>query len=336
MKTVSFIADTPSAALAQIQAELGPDAVVLSVRQLPAQGMARLLPGRRRVEVLAGVPEEQSADRCEGDASFALPPPAETAARVPSQDSRWRSVSWLESMGLLPVFADRLQTLLCARHGLSAPDSLETEWSAVTAALVASWRATPPSEGIGRPVRPHVFVGPPGSGKTTALCKWLTKAVLTEDRTARVWRLDAGTANTSEFLTLHGEMLGVPVERFWSEPDIRADLLFVDLPGADPQDATGMTALRNQVGALPSPCVHLVLNAAYETSVLLEQWRAFEPLQPEDVILTHLDEEQRRVKLWNLVFGTNCTVRWLSGGQKIPGQFHAAAPEHFFPVSNPR
>ena len=30
-----------------------------------------------------------------------------------------------------------------------------------------------------------------------------------------VWRLDGYTANVAEFLTLHCEMIGVPVERFW-------------------------------------------------------------------------------------------------------------------------
>ena len=86
-----------------------------------------------------------------------------------------------------------------------------------------------------------------------------------------------------------------------------------------------------QLAALPSPHIHVVLNAAYETNVLLEQWRALAALEPEDLIFTHLDEETRRVKLWNFVFGTNCFIRFLSAGQKIPGEFKTAAPQLLLP-----
>ena len=71
-------------------------------------------------------------------------------------------------------------------------------------------------------------------------------------------------------------------------------------------------------------------------SVLQAQWQAFAPLEPEDLIFTHLDEERKRIKLWNFVFGTNCCIRFLSAGQKIPGEFQRAVPELLFPVENPR
>jgi hypothetical protein len=60
---------------------------------------------------------------------------------------------------------------------------------------------------------PHVFVGAPGSGKTTALCKWLAQVALVEGRQAAVWRLDGLVANTAESLSVFSEILGVPVER---------------------------------------------------------------------------------------------------------------------------
>jgi flagellar biosynthesis protein FlhF len=358
VKTYRFIADTAAAALAQIHADLGPEAVVLSLRRLPAPGLARLWNQHGRIEVTAGVPDKTSAPN--KDASGAVEWSSDEAVRIANNSSfqhsssDWRSVAWLKTMGLLPVHAERLQTHLRAVQS-EAPDSPEAEWRIVSAALSRFWLNPPPLDDGS--TRPHVFIGPPGSGKTTALCKWLTLAALLEERAARVWRLDGPTANTADFLAIHCEMLGVPLERFWSEeprstnddlratkpsagnsqtathkPQIVNPLWFVDLPGVEISDETALTALRNQLATLPSPRVHLVLNAAYETPALLTQWHAFEACQPEDLIFTHLDEEPRRVKLWNFVFGTNCSLRFLGAGQKIPGEFRSASPEYIFPI----
>jgi flagellar biosynthesis protein FlhF len=327
VKTHRFIADNAAAALAQIHAQLGSEAVVLSVRPITPRGVAKLWQKRVQIEVMAGVPDKTSAPRPE---AFSLPQNfPESAGDFAANDDHWRSVAWLEAMGLLPVHAARLQTHLRAVHGDTPPDSLDEEWKIVSGALSRFWLKPPPLDDVA--ARPHVFIGPPGSGKTTALCKWLTLAALLEERAARVWRLDGSTANTSEFLAIHCEMLGVPLERFWSKPEAKAgELWFVDLPGVEIADAPGLNNLRDQIAALPSPRVHLVLNAAYEMPVLLAQWRAFERCGPEDLIFTHLDEEARRVKLWNFVFGTNCSLRFLGGGQKIPGEFRNASPEILF------
>jgi len=97
-------------------------------------------------------------------------------------------------------------------------------------------------------------------------------------------------------------------------------------------DARALTDLRRQLSTLPSPEVHLVLNSAYQSEVLLAQCQAFAPCGPADLVLTHLDEETGRVKLWNLVLGTNYTIRFLSAGQKIPGAFCRATPDLLFPA----
>ena len=148
-----------------------------------------------------------------------------------SPENRRRSIAWLESKGLLSAFADQLEDKVCVLHGEKPLPTPETEWTAVTDLIVCHWRpARQVMTGTGRP---HVFIGPAGSGKTTALCKWMTSAVLVNEHRVRVWRLDGDTANASELLTLHCELMGVPVDRFWTEPDERADLLFVDLPGVE-------------------------------------------------------------------------------------------------------
>ena len=70
-----------------------------------------------------------------------------------------------------------------------------------------------------------------------------------------------------------------------------------------------------------------MLNGAYEVPVLLAQIRAFSSLPLNGLMVTHLDEETRWAKLWNLVVSGPLALRFLSAGQNIPGEFLDASPD---------
>jgi flagellar biosynthesis protein FlhF len=367
MKYAEIVADNPNTALARVHEELGPEAVIVKVRKLRPEGISWLWRSNGKIEVTACVPDQPQVENpvsnphnpslaekqlanpiaaghageqtTEKQIPFANrydrnPLGVEKAGetRLTTSRGRWRSIEWLESNGLLPAFTRQLEEKVQVLYGGKRLPAMQSEWTAITDLIVCHW--LPPRQSAAGTGRPHVFIGPPGSGKTTALCKWMTSEMLSNDRHVRVWRLDADTANSGEMLELHCEMMGVPVERFWSEPGETSDLQFVDLPGVETRNADAMSALREHLSVLPQPHVHLVLNAAYESSILLEQFRAFEAFAPEDVIFTHLDEEHRRVKLWNMVLGTKCPISFLGAGQKIPGEFRRAEPSLLFPQKN--
>ncbi len=335
MRFVAIVAENPNAAVAQVHEQLGPEAVIVKVRKMRPEGISWIWQGNRRVEVTACVPEKPPEPIKE------LPPRNEPAgnsygARMAVErreykplDGRWRSIGWLESNGLLPAFTKQLEEKIQLLYGGKPLPEMQTEWSAVTNLIICHW--LPARKTAANTGRPHVFIGPPGSGKTTALCKWMTSELLFNEHRVHVWRLDGDSANSGELLELHCEMMGVPVQRFWTDLAEPADLQFVDLPGVEMNNPDAMSVLNDQLSALPQPHVHLVLNAAYESSILLEQFRAFESFAPEDIIFTHLDEEQRRVKLWNFVLGTKCPISFLGAGQKIPGEFQRAEPAMLFP-----
>ena len=355
MQPIPFIAESAADAVTQIRARLGPDAVVVNIRPLPVKGMSRFW-RKPRFEVMAHQPEpiqdrldltsDDAAVPDFGDASSGQLPadgrrvmPMEhvrresTAMTVSApfhpetEGARWRVGGVLERAGFLPLSAQRVVDQLRSRHGESAPRGVAEELGLARRALSELWRQPPPF--LEDTLRPHVFIGPAGVGKTTVLCKWLAHTVLVEGRSAQVWRLDGATANAAESLSIYCEILGVPIQRAWqTSPDsISSDIRFIDLPGVDWRDLAAVRALGNQVKQYLSPHVHLVLNGAYDTSLLLAQIRAFSALPVSDLVITHLDEESRWGKLWNLVLGTNYSVRFLSAGQNIPGDFIAASPE---------
>ena len=380
MQVHTYLAESVADAVSQIRETLGPEAVVLNVRRLPAEGLARLWQ-KPRIEVLAHVPEktaapaapapvldevqvsalaELRAEMAEMRENFQRPAPTTDTSDIavsgragsplpaerdlardgtqgvtrPTENAGdWRIGSLLEQTGLLPAFAESIVAELCEKHGEAAPVSLADEIELTKHVLAARWKNSST-----KVTGTHVFIGAPGAGKTTALCKWLAQVALVEGRSTAVWRLDGVVANTAESLSVFGEILGVTVERFaplnGELPD--AEVLFVDLPGVNHSDANAVAQLAQRIAALPNAQVHLVVNAAYETSLLLAQARAFSKLPIADVIVTHLDEESRWGKVWNLALGTNCPVRHLSSGQNIPGDFIAATAEQIFSRQFPR
>lgn len=351
MKVIPFIADSVAEAVTQIREKLGPDAVVVNVRQLPPSGVARLWQ-QPRLEVLAYKPEKSAEPAPSAPNELAglrdelatlrqkfpeAPHPREPAPDsgraanlvplVKTKSGQWRVGALLETSGLMPLPAQRVMEQVQAKFGQTPPPSLAEELGLARSALMQLWQT--PAPFAENSTRPHVFIGPAGVGKTTVLCKWLTQAVLVEGRFARVWRLDGATANKAESLSVYGEILGVETERSWhvEGASLDADIGFIDLPGVDWQNPVAIHKLGAQLKKYAAPQIHLVLNAAYDVSLLLAQLRAFEPLPVGDLIFTHLDEETRWGKLWNIALGTNYALRFFSAGQNIPGEFHEASAE---------
>jgi flagellar biosynthesis protein FlhF len=351
VQIIPFVAESAEDAVAQIRQKLGPEAVVVNVRQLPAEGITRLWKAPR-IEVLAYRPDPQAPPAFDplhelkqelqalrsqlepvtpeavphslANSVPAGPPPVRGARRAGPHG--WRVGEVLESSGLLPVNVHRIVEALKAHHGDAPPPSLPEELVMTRATLSGFWRPAP--EGPRPDGRPHVLLGPPGVGKTTCICKWLAQTRLIQGRPARVWRLDGSTANTAEALSVYCEILGVPSERTWSGmTPAEMESAFIDLPGVEWRSGAALQELRKTLESF-GPChVHLVLNAAYEAPLLLAQARAFSVLPIEDLILTHLDEEPRWGKIWNVVLGTNYPVRFLSAAQSVPGEFFPATAE---------
>ena len=239
-------------------------------------------------------------------------------------------VQVLLEMGLRPQHVDVLTAQLQKHLGGTRPRNLIEEMELAREVLVEQWhRFATRAEQPGLPAR--VLVGAPGVGKTTALCKWVTQETFLRQRPARLWRLDGAQPNTAEFLSLHGEMMQVPVERVWTDSlDVPEDTLrFVDLPGV-PATEAAVEELAAHLKPLGPAEVQLVLNSAYDLELLLEQARVFSTLPLAGLIFTHTDESDDWSKLWNVALAAELPVTFRSGGQAMPGGFQAVLPETLF------
>lgn len=348
MKIYTFIADSAPEAVAQIRAQLGPEAVVLNVRKIEASGIGKLWK-KPQIEVLAHLPEAPEPAQSAADPFQALQDlrreiadlkqqiplpqrPEPIAVEAEAHPSRvdygvWKVGSFLEQAGVLPRNVQRVVDCIVEEHGSNAPDLIK-QFDLARAAILNLTRdvRTPVSQRAGDC---HIFIGSPGSGKTTVLSKILAQRVLIENLPARVFRLDGARANTAESLSVYCEILGVPVERCRADASQArpCETIFVDVPGVGGNDSDALKNLSAQIAAFPEAQVHLVLNSAYETITLLNQLRAFSVLPISDIIFTHLDEEQRCGKLLNFCFGIKVPIAYLSAGQNVPGELASASVE---------
>jgi flagellar biosynthesis GTPase FlhF len=366
-----FTAQNAKQALEEVHNALGPDAVVVNIRkaarggiqglfQSPEVEVSALVPAAKGAAVHQTQPEVP-LEKTPQNGHPELPPQRtseaglgshlnlldDTPIEIPKPSSPhddrivsfspqvestepWKAEQVLERIGILPLCIERLSRLAKRRFPQFENASVSDQLARIRFCLLDLWSGLYAEAKRG--TRPRkLLVGPPGCGKTTTLCKWMTQTVLAKREPARVWRLDGHLANTAEMLTVHAEMLDVPVARVWKvEEYVDSTTQFIDLPGVTPSDAEGMKSLVTLAnGVQPAECL-LVLNSAYELNHLIGLVRSFSDIPINGLIMTHLDEETRWSKLWNLSLAVDMPILYWSGGQEMPGDFVETTPDDLF------
>ena len=160
MQVHTFISDSANEAVEQIRSELGPSAVVLSVRKLPGSGISRLWSGGQ-IEVVAGVPEETPVEQEPAPSPAADPlellrqeirelkqklhsPESQavpTQAVTRSSPADGAAGKFLVQTGLLPLYAEQIEEQIIQEHG-AIPRDLPGQLAAARNALGKRWRSS--------------------------------------------------------------------------------------------------------------------------------------------------------------------------------------------------
>ena len=167
------------------------------------------------------------------------------------------------------------------------------------------------------------FMGTPGSGKTTALCKILAHSAFFENRSVQVLKLDQDIPNPDDALRIFCESLGIHLHRDKAaltdlEPD---EHLYVDTSGVPLKDRNAWRSLGRQLDLVEITTRVLVLNAAYDTQILKATLEAATVCRPTHLIFTHFDELHNSTKLWPFVFSQEVSTLMLTHGQNITSDY---------------
>lgn len=168
-----------------------------------------------------------------------------------------------------------------------------------------------------------VFLGTAGSGKTTALCKFLASHVFIQNKKAQVLKLENDTPNSDDALRVFCDFLNVP---FLRDPvdldDIDPEVpLIIDTPGFSLNDDNEWALIARKLKDLNVDTRVLVLNAAYDTNLIKQIFNLGSRMAASHVAYTHLDELQNYSKLWEFVLNGQLPTLFLSYGQNITSDY---------------
>jgi flagellar biosynthesis protein FlhF len=332
MNLKRYLAPNARDALARIRQELGPDAVVVTSRQVPGG-----------VEFMAGRYQDLSATVPEASA------PAQSAAGLMAElkgikhliKSQLASLSWSLDKRRHPRRVEMVQVLLNAgfspmlTRSLAArlPKGLDSQgmnrWlRAVLIRNLAAWKGP---DNLWQQGGIWALVGPTGAGKTTTLAKLAARAVdaLGAHHVA-LMTLDAYRIGAYEQTQTYASLLGVDLVRVNAAEEFlpalngiaQKKLVLLDTPGLSPRDER-IGGFQKQLAAAAARQL-LVLPAGVQGPVIETMLTAYGGPLLAACILTKLDEGGLTGPAIDGLMRHHLPIACLTSGQRVPEDLHPA------------
>jgi flagellar biosynthesis protein FlhF len=299
-----------------IREKLGENARVLSVRNVGGSGLFNLF-SAPKLEVVAQLTAAAEAPA----ASVVRPPAAElqpASSRHPSRRFRAPQMT-LTDLLRRSGFSEKLLLRL-----FESPAWLSLNEMPLHRALVETGRhlcELAETHFDRAPLTRAAFLGSPGVGRTTALCKWLGAEVFQRARIGHVVTAEFDRPNATGPLSVFCEALGVPLAHYpaSTQPATPGGFVYFDLPGISlsrPADNAAVASFleREQIEQRV-----LVLNAAYEPAALRTAYGAGRDLGATHVVFTHLDEVAQWGRLWDYVLDGELQPLFFATGPSLTG-----------------
>lgn len=353
-----FIVRSAQEAVTQVREVLGPDAQVISVRQVKGSGLQRFL-AAPRLEIVARAANAES----KGSPLQPLEEKHATGKERPAESPELDQKQAEEVAGSMPTEkkgsndavseegnsaqAMRNEHLLEARLKNSSVDAMKcgqflsrAGFSDLVLSRLSSqeaWREIcelPLKEGLTKAIfhlredrkrrnlpalsQRVAFVGGAGCGKTTALCKMLARDTFIRNISPQVLRIEADKPHMDDGLPLYCDVLGIRCCRSESElePDAEGPV-YIDVPGYSLTESGEINRMKKVLDEVDASSRILVMNAAYESSILRRFLETGDRLGAQFQILSHVDELTAFGKLWEHLMDTKRQLISFSNGQNV-------------------
>lgn len=182
----------------------------------------------------------------------------------------------------------------------------------------------------------HLFVGPSGQGKTSALVKIASRLVIQERKSVAIVTTDFKRVGVAEQLRIYSQILNIPFATIrrpeeWSHVLSTLsgiDYILVDCPGLPLKQLSEIDTFK---ACLPPAdarkTVHLTLSVNQKDVDAFEIARRYRLAHFDDVIFTKLDESATHGLIYNFQKEFQVPLHSLGVGPMIPEDFEVATRE---------
>lgn len=182
----------------------------------------------------------------------------------------------------------------------------------------------------------HCFVGPAGSGKTSALIKMASQMVVREGKKVALFTTDTFKVGAADQMKIYAQILNVPFSVIRTQNDwtnlmrylANMDCVLVDFTGLSLKNNDEIQMLKR---LLPPPAlnphIHLTLSTNAKDSDASELGRRYSVLGYNDVIFTSLDESTQHGTIYNFMKRFDVPLHSFGIGPRVPEDFEFATKE---------
>jgi flagellar biosynthesis protein FlhF len=185
-------------------------------------------------------------------------------------------------------------------------------------------------------------VGPPGSGKTTAIVKLAIQYGLSSRRPTAIISADGYRVGATEQLRMYAAAMGIAFQAVETATALRQaleehrnkGLVLIDTPGFAPADMDAASDLARFLSSQPEIDVHLLLPATYRASNLAKVTQEFAMFGANKAMLTKLDEAESNGAALSHAILANLPVSFVTAGQRIPEDLKVADKDQLLSFLN--
>lgn len=330
-----FFAASVEDALAQIQRELGDDAVILDTRAVqerdnqPFDGVEVWVqePDAQPVPAVVSTPPQP--------APAMPPPPVPTADYTPTPTTESLTAELHQLRAQMQAVHAQFDTVVQRMAWLGADAGVAHDDLGGAMATSLATRL-PFSGGIRVAGLTRVaLIGPSGAGKTTHILKLAYHLTQQQGLTVGIIAADTLRIGAREQIGRSGAALGLPVVYAYDADAIDAAatslrdcaVLLLDTPGVNPRHPQECMWLERLLTAFDPAEVHLVLPAGLTGTGLRTMLRAYAPYEPSHLLLTKLDEMACLSESAPVILESGLILSYLGVGAAIMDDLRIAGTE---------